>query len=349
MTDRRFFIGDRAIGDDAACFIIAEIGLAHDGSLGAAHAFIDAAAATGVDAVKFQTHIAEEESSDRESFRVKIFPQDDTRFDYWVRTSFTEDQWRGLKQHAEQKGLVFLSSPFSIAAVSLLNRIGIKAWKIGSGETNNLLMLEEISSLRQPVFLSSGMSYPDELDLSTNLLLSRSVPLLVMQCTSSYPCPPEEFGLNLIGEFKRRYGVSVGYSDHSGEIAACIAAVTLGAAAVEVHVTWSKQCFGPDVPASLTFDQLAELVRGIRVVEHALKNDVDKAALAEKMKPMRHLFMKGLVARDDVAAGTRLQRAHLDSRKPCTGISVAEYTSVIGKLLTRSLRRGDPIQWRDLE
>lgn len=348
MTISSFFIGDRIVGEGAPCFIIAEVGLAHDGSLGAAHAFIDAAADAGADAIKFQTHIAAAESSPQERFRIKVFPQDITRFEYWERTAFTQEQWRDLKGHAEEKGLVFLSTPFSNAAVALLRRIGVKAWKIGSGEANNLLMLEEIALRKEPVLLSSGMSYIDELDKSIDLLCSNGVPVMLMQCTSSYPCPPERYGLNMISEYLRRFAIPVGFSDHSGEIAPGLAAVTLGAKAVEVHVTWSKQCFGPDVNASLTFEQLGELTRGIRLVECSMACSIDKDALAHEMQEMRQLFTKGLVANEPIAVGEILQRHHLDAKKPCIGISVSDYQSVLGRRLMRSLSKGDPITRGDL-
>jgi len=348
LTDSNFLIGDRPVGEGAPCFIIAEVGLAHDGSLGAAHAYIDAAADAGVDAVKFQTHIASAESSPEEGFRVKVFPQDKTRFEYWERTAFTEDQWRDLKQYTEEKQLVFLSTPFSTAAVALLRRVGMKAWKVGSGETNNLLMLEEIALQGEPVFLSSGMSHISELDRSVDLLSSRGTPVMVMQCTSSYPCPPEWYGLNMLNEYRRRYGIPVGFSDHSAEIAPGLAAVTMGAKAVEVHVTWSKQCFGPDVKASLTFEQLTELVKGIRLLERSFKITIDKDTLAHEMSEMRQLFTKGLVASKTIFPGTLLERHHLDARKPCIGIPVSDYPSVLGRSAKRSLSPGEPIDWDDL-
>lgn len=349
MTISNFLVGSRLVGDGSPCLIIAEVGLAHDGSLGAAHAYIDAAADAGADAVKFQTHIASAESSPQEEFRIKVFPQDKTRYEYWERTAFTEEQWRGLKEHAEDKKLVFLSTPFSNAAVGLLRRIGMKAWKIGSGETNNLLMLEEIASQGEPVLLSSGMSYVEELDMSVGLLRSKGSPVMVMQCTSSYPCPPERYGLHMIDEYRKRFEVPVGYSDHSGEIAPGLAAVTLGAKAVEVHVTWSKQCFGPDVRASLALDQLAELVRGVRLIEQSLESKIDKNAMADNMREMRILFTKGLVASGSIAAGTLLERHHLDAKKPCTGISASDYQRVIGRVVKRSLSIGEPIVWEDLD
>lgn len=343
-----FQIGTRTIGAGAPCLIIAEVGLSHDGSLGQAHAYIDAAADAGADAVKFQTHIASDESSPDEQFRVKVFPQDPTRYEYWERTAFTPDQWRGLKAHVEARGMEFLSSPFSTAAVRLLRGLGVRAWKIGSGETNNPLLLQEVAVGREPVLLSTGMSYRKEIDAVVQSLRDQGVPVAVLQCTSRYPCPPEELGLNLIPEFASRYGVPVGFSDHSGDTAAGIAAVALGARIVEVHITWHKQSFGPDVPASITIEQLAQLARGIRFVERALGRAVDKDETAGQLGDMRQLFTKGLVANESIAAAATIELRHLAARKPCQGIPAVEYGSVIGRTARHAIEKGSRIGWDDL-
>ena len=342
------FIGDREIGENAPCLVIAEVGLAHDGSLGVAHAFIDAIAGTGADAVKFQTHIAHAESSPGEPFRVNVFPQDETRYEYWERTSFTEKQWAGLKKHAEDKRLIFMSTPFSIEAVKMLRRIGVKAWKIGSGDTNNILMLDEIAKRNDPVFLSSGMSYLHELDQSIKRLQDKNVPLLLMQCTNHYPCPPEKLGLNVISSYGDRFTLPIGFSDHSGEIGPCLSAVTLGAKAIEVHVTWHSGCFGPDNKASLTVEELALLTKNIRLIEEAIANPVDKDLMAEDMKDMRLLFTKGLVATKDIIKGETIKKSHLDAKKPCVGIPVHEYEKVIGKVASHAIQEGEYIKWQDM-
>jgi N,N'-diacetyllegionaminate synthase len=344
----QFQIGSKPVGRGAPCFLIAEVALAHEGSLGMAHAYIDAAAEAGADAVKFQTHIAAEESTPDEQFRVKVFPQDATRYAYWQRTSFTEEQWQALKQHAETRGLEFLSTPFSVAAVRLLRRLGVKAWKIGSGETNNFLLLEEVAIGKEPVLMSTGMSFLQEVDASLRLLQSRGAPVLVMQCTNRYPCPPEHLGLNVIPEYQKRYDLPIGFSDHSGEIAPGLAAVTLGAKALEVHVTWHSKCFGPDVKASLTFERFAELVKGVRILERALDSTVSKDAEAEELAEMRKLFTKGLVAKDDIQAGTPIERRHFEAKKPCLGIPAAEYGKVLGKIAARDIKRDQHITWSDL-
>ena len=163
MTKRsQFYIDDKLIGG-GRCFIIAEIAQAHDGSLGTAHAYIDAVAKTGADAIKFQTHIASAESTPDEPFRIKFSRQDENRFDYWKRMEFTKEQWVGLFEHCKEVGITFLSSPFSEEAVELLNEIGTPAWKIASGEVSNQPMLAKMSETQKPILLSTGMSDIDEI------------------------------------------------------------------------------------------------------------------------------------------------------------------------------------------
>ncbi|MDB2464709.1 N-acetylneuraminate synthase family protein [Amylibacter sp.] len=348
MCIKKLLIGDHKVGENAPCLVIAEVGLVHDGSLGAAHAFIDAIADAGADAVKFQTHIASAESSPGEAFRVNVFPQDENRYNYWERTSFTESQWVGLKKHAEDKGLIFMSTPFSIEAVKMLRRIGVNVWKIGSGETNNILMLDEIAKKDDVILLSSGMSYLHELENSINYLKDKDIQLLVMQCTNHYPCPPEKLGLNMITDYEKCFKIPVGFSDHSGEIGPCLAAVTMGAKAIEVHVTWHSACFGPDVKASLTIENLSLLTKNIRIIETALSNPIDKDLMAEEMDEMRVLFTKGLVAKTDIPEGNIITKDHIDAKKPCVGIPVHEYKKVIGKVAARELLEGESIKWQDL-
>ena len=170
---------------EADCAVIAEIAQAHDGSLGAAHAMIDAAAEAGCDAVKFQTHIAEAESSPHEPWRQKFSRQDETRFDYWRRMEFTEPQWHGLRDHAVERALMFISSPFSIEAVALLTRVGVAAWKVASGEIANTPMLRAMCKTGAPVIVSTGMSDLAEIGAAVALIRGQGVPLAVLQCAAS--------------------------------------------------------------------------------------------------------------------------------------------------------------------
>lgn len=315
------------------CLIIGEVAQAHDGSVGMAHAFIDAIASAGADAVKLQTHIAAAESTPAEPWRVKFSPQDATRYDYWKRMEFTEEQWRGLAQHASERGLLFLSSPFSVEAVELLSRVGIVAWKIPSGEVSTKPMFERMAETGLPFILSTGMSPLAEIDAAVDWVKAKGLPLAVLQCTSAYPCPPEEVGLNMLAFFRERYGCLVGLSDHSGTIYPGLVAAALGIEVLEVHVTLSREMFGPDVPASVTTAELRQLVKGVRFIERMRANPVDKDGVAREMAPLRDLFTKSVVARADLSAGTVLQAHHLTTKKPGTGIPATRLPELLGRRL----------------
>lgn len=321
--------------------IIAEIGQAHDGSLGMAHAYIDAAAKAGVDVVKFQTHIAEAESSLFEPFRVKFSKQDASRFDYWKRMEFTLEQWKGLKLHCDEVGVEFMSSPFSNAAVDLLEEVGVKRYKIGSGEVNNLLLLEKISTTNKPIIVSSGMSSIDEINETVKFLKTKNVSFSIMQCTTAYPTSPKNYGLNVISELKKRYNVPVGFSDHSSSIEASIAAVTLGAELIEFHVTFDKETFGPDSKSSLNFTEVKQLVIAIKNIETALQNPIDKFDNS-KFRELKNIFEKSLAVNKSLAKGHVLKFEDLEAKKPKGyGIEADKFQNIIGRKLTVDVEKWD--------
>jgi len=328
--------------------IVAEVAQAHDGSLGMAHAFIDAIASAGADAVKFQTHNAAAESTRSEPWRVKFSPQDATRYDYWKRMEFTEDQWHVLKRHAEERGLRFLSSPFSVQAVELLTRVGVAAWKVPSGELTNTPMLDRMLATGLPILLSTGMSSFSEIDAAVKRVEDHGVPLAVLQCTTAYPCPPQKVGLNLLPFLRDRYGCAVGLSDHSGTIYPGLAAVTIGIQVLELHVTFSREMFGPDVPASVTIAELRQLVEGVRFIEEMTASPVDKDRMARDLEPLRIMFTKSVVARSELPAGTVLREEHLAVKKPGTGIPAARLPEVIGRILKRPARADALLSEEDL-
>lgn len=331
------------------CMIVAEVAQAHDGSLGMAHAFIDAVARAGADAVKFQTHLAAAESSPSEPWRVKFSYQDATRYEYWKRMEFTEPQWAGLKDHATEKGLKFLSSPFSIEAVELLTRVGVAAWKIASGEFNNTPMLERMLDTGLPVLLSTGMSRLSEIEGAVERIRHRTPSLTVMQCTSEYPCPPERVGLNMLQVFRRRFGCGVGLSDHSGTIYPGLAAATIGIEALEVHVTLSREMFGPDVKASVTTTELRQLAEGIRFIERMRLNPVAKDDMAAELAPIRSMFSKSVALRHALPAGSILRAEDLTLRKPGTGMSADQLPAMIGRRLRRDIAAGEFLQDSDAD
>ncbi len=314
-------------------FIIAEIAQAHDGSLGIAHSYIDALAGTGVHAIKFQTHIAHAESSVYEPFRVKFSYEDATRFDYWKRMEFTAEQWAGLKLHCEEKGLEFISSPFSCEAVDLLEQLGVKKYKIGSGEVSNLLMLEKIARTGKDIILSSGMSSLDELDETIHFLKDFGNSLSLLQCTTAYPTVAGQWGLNVLPVLKDRYKLPIGFSDHSGDIYVSIAAAALGAEILEFHAVFDKKMFGPDAKASLTIEQIVNLVKAVVEIKKDLGVKMNKES-SEKFNDLKKIFQKSLAVNKDLEPGHTIQFEDMEAKKPAGyGIDAKDFKRVIGKTL----------------
>ena len=329
------------------CFLIAEVGQAHDGSLGSAHSFIDAIAEAGADAVKFQTHIAKAESTRHEEFRVPGFFQDKSRFDYWKRMEFTPDQWASLYEHANDVGLEFLSTPFSVEAINLLENLGVKAWKLGSGDTTNTVLINRLIETKKPILISSGMSTYEETDAIINKVKKEKIAYALFQCTTSYPCPPEEIGFNVIKNFIEQYDCPIGLSDHSGEIFPSLAAVTMGAKLIEVHVTFSKESFGPDVSSSLTFDQLKELSKGINFLQKGLNLDIDKNKQSEIRKETKKLFARSAFYCKKLLKGEKLSREHIAMKKPGGGLDYESAMNLVGKKVINDKEIDDFINNKD--
>jgi N-acetylneuraminate synthase len=322
-------------------YVIAEIGQAHDGSLGILHSYIDALSTTGVNAVKFQTHIAEAESSAHEPFRINFSYEDNLRFDYWKRMELTLEQWISVKQHCDDVGLEFLSSPFSNMAVKLLEQVGVKRYKIGSGEVTNLLMLDMIAGTGKDIIISSGMSNFKELDDSISFLKSYNNKISILQCTSKYPTVANEIGLNLINELRERYNVPIGLSDHSGTIFPSLAAVTLGAEIIEFHATFDRSLFGPDSKSSLTINEIKKVTEGIRFIEKSLQFKIDKSDNS-KFTESKAIFEKSLAVNKDMKAGEEIVFNILEAKKPSGyGISAKNYKGILGKKIKNKMNKWD--------
>jgi len=335
--------------DSKRPFVIAEIALAHDGSLGTAHAFIDAAAQAGADAVKFQTHIAAAESTLDEPFRVALSQQDAERYNYWRRTEFTAEQWQNLAAHAKQCGVIFFSSPFSVEAVHLLAELGVALWKVPSGELRSRDLLEAMLAAGGHVLISTGMSPWREIDETVALLRSRAAEFTLMQCTSRYPTPLSEVGLNIIEQMRKRYSCPVGLSDHSGTLFPALAAMARGASVIEVHVTFDRRMFGPDVSASITFDELDFLSRARDAFSEMDHNPIDKDVMANSLEFMRQIFGKSLAPIRALSAGTLLAPGMLVPRKPGGGIPIEAIQDIVGRQLARDVVPERILRWDDLE
>jgi N,N'-diacetyllegionaminate synthase len=320
-------------------YIIAEVGLSHDGSVGIAHSYIDALATTGVDAIKFQMHDAEAESSIFEPFRTPFSYEDHNRQAYWKRTSFHLEQWQELQFHTLLRNMDFIASPFSVSAVEILKKLDLKTIKIGSAEITNYLLLQQFMDTDIKLILSSGMSNWRELDKAIDLLKQTKNKLSLLQCTSAYPTKPTDWGLNVMVAFQHRYQIPVGFSDHSGDIFACLAAASLGAECIEFHVTFDKRMFGPDAKSSLTISQVSQLVQGIRQIQSSLQNPVDKDNL-EAILPTKTIFEKSIAVNKDLPKNHIISLQDLESKKPANiGIHTCNFQSVIGRKLNKPLQK----------
>lgn len=342
-------IDDTEVGEGHPTFLIAEIGQAHDGSLGMAHSFIDAVADTGVDAIKFQTHLARHESTRDEPFRVDFSYEDETRFDYWERMEFTRDQWQGLAEHARDQGLIFLSSTFCKEGVDLLQSIDVPAWKVGSGEYKSNELIEYMAKTGLPVLLSTGMSTYEEIDRLTNIIQDVGAPCALFQCTSKYPTSLEDVGLNVISEFSKRYDCPVGLSDHQGSIYPGMAAIGRGIDLLEIHVTFDRRMFGPDSEASVTLEELSTLVEMRDAVHEMDQNPIDKDRLAEELSETRDLFSKSIAPVKELESGTVLTADLIAPKKPATGIPYDKKDQVIGATLLNNVRATQLLSWEDLD
>jgi N-acetylneuraminate synthase len=250
--------------------------------------------------------------------------------------------WKEVKAHCDEVNLQFLSSPFSCAAVDLLENVGIQQYKVGSGEITNHLLLDKIAATGKPVILSSGMSTYEELDDAVNIFTDKNIPVSLLQCTTAYPTDPHAWGLNIIKAFKSRYNIPIGFSDHSGNIFSCLAATSLGAELIEFHVVFDKRMFGPDASSSLEIDEATKLVEGIKQIRSSLKTNFCKDEKAESLQEVKRIFGKSLAVNKDLQKGHVITLEDLEAKKPAElGISAKEYKKVIGSTVLKDIKRWD--------
>jgi len=336
-------VGSRQLGPGRGVLVVAEIGNNHNGSVPQAETLIEAAAEAGAGAVKFQTHIA-----DAEMLPSTPTPPhfDEPRYEFTRRMELSLDDHLRLKAVAEQHRLLFFSSPFSVEAVGLLEQVGVPAYKIASGEVTNPPLLAAVAATGKPVFISSGMSGFGEVARAADVFRAAGSPFLVMQCTSTYPCPPEQVNLRAMPAMGERLDCLYGLSDHTAGIAASIAAVALGASAVERHFTLSKRLYGPDHHASLEPAEMLELVEAVREVEVALGTGLKERSEAHDQ--VRATFEKSVVSVTAIPAGTVLELSMLDTKRPGTGIPAVRLPELVGRRAGRNIDANTLIEETDL-
>jgi N-acetylneuraminate synthase len=326
-------IGSRCIGADFPPFVIAEVGINHEGDFGKAIQLVDAAREAGADCVKFQCHITEKEMIPTDMKPGKISKE--RLWDIIKRCELTEAEERKIKDYCDKKGILYLCTPFSREAADRLESMGVAAYKIGSGECNNLPLLSHIAQWKKPIILSTGMNDLASIRQSVKVIQGYDCPLMLMHCTSMYPTPYEKVRLGAIQELQEQFGLPVGLSDHSLGIYTCLAAVALGACALEKHFTITRNWPGPDVPISIEPSELAEMVKGARAIFQA--GGGTKGILPEE-QPVIDFAYASVVTIKRIRAGDAFTLDNVWVKRPGTGaIPAADFEKVLGKKAARDV------------
>jgi N-acetylneuraminate synthase/N,N'-diacetyllegionaminate synthase len=344
-----FHFGKRAIGPGQPCFIIAEAGVNHDGSLATARWLIEAAHQAGADAVKFQTFRTELLVSRRAAmadYQKANTKTDTDQFTFLKRLELDEAAFRELQQHANAVGVPFFSTPDEEMSADFLAQLNVPALKIGSGELTNQPFLRHIARLGLPVILSTGMGTWAETVTALETLQQHGAPeIALLHCVSAYPAPFAALNLRVIPRLQETLGVPVGFSDHTMGSTAAIAATALGACIIEKHLTLDTALSGPDHACSLNPDQFAAMVQAIRDTEQALGTGVKSPAAAELNT--RAMVRKSVVALQALSPGTRLTAAHLGiKRTDRPGIPPADRDNLIGLTLQAPVEADEPLTWQ---
>lgn len=328
-------------------FFIAEAGVNHNGRMDLAKKLIDAASQAGADAVKFQTFVADLEISrhaPKAKYQLKTTPHSQSQLEMARQLQFSEEQFRRLYHHCQRRGIMFLSAPSDLPSIDVLDRMGLKIFKIPSGEITNLPYLRKIGALKKKLILSTGMSFLKEVHTALDVLVRCGTPkknICVLHCNTAYPTPFEDVHLRAMQAMRKSLGVEVGYSDHTPGIEVSIAAVALGAVIIEKHFTLDKDLPGPDHKASLSVNELVSLVRAIRNVEKALGQEVKKPSFSE-IKNMA-VVRKSIVALRDIHKGEVFNESNLYAKRPGTGISPMRWDSILGKEAVRNFKEDELI------
>jgi sialic acid synthase SpsE/CMP-N-acetylneuraminic acid synthetase len=346
---RPVMIAGRSIGS-GPCFVIAEVGVNHDGDMELAHRLIDAAADAGADAVKFQTF-------DPDRLAVAAAPlaeyqaasgEHDTQRAMLARLALPPDAWAALQGHAGERGIVFLSSPFDEASADLLETLDVPAFKLGSGELTNLAFIEHIARKGRPMLVSTGMAVMSEVDAALGAIRrGGDPPVALFHCVSAYPADPGDANLAAIRTMRSAFRVPVGWSDHTLGTTLPIAAVAMGADIVEKHLTLDSSRSGPDHAASLEPKQFAAMVAAIHETEAARGNGEKLPTAAER--DVARVARRSLYWAADLPAGTIVAANHVAALRPATGLSPATLGTILGRRLAVDVRGGDAVQLDQIE
>ena len=341
-------IGARYVGRQFPTYLIAEIGINHNGSLERAKALIDIAAEAGCDAVKFQKRTLEE------LYRREVLEHPnrfEEGFQYFIpilrEVEFGRAEYDALHRYTRAKGLEFLCTAFDETAVDFLDPYHLAAYKVASADFTNLLLLEKLIQKRKPLLLSTGMSSPEEIDQVAAFLSKRNAVCLFLHCVSAYPSPPEDMHLHMIQTMQERYGVPVGFSGHEVGFEITLAAMAAGACLIERHITLDRRMEGPDHTSSLEPNELREMVRRIRLLDRAMGSP--HKSLSRGVIRTQEVLSKSLVAAADLTPGTEIRREMVTAKAPAKGLNPLFLHELIGRRLQRAMKRDDYFKPEDLE
>lgn len=339
-------IGKRIIGSDYEPFVVAEIGINHDGSMAKAKRMVRDAKEVGAECVKFQSHVIEDEMSPAAR---NVIPgnADESIWDIMVRSAFSEREERELKAYVEKLGMIYLCTPFSRAAADRLHRMKVSAFKIGSGECNNYPLIEHIAKWRKSMVISTGMNDIPAIRKTVRILERYKTPYALLHVTSMYPTPYEKVRLGALAEMRKVFPKAVlGLSDHSIGNYTCFASVALGASILEKHFTSDRSWPGPDVPISITPPELKDLIVGSRAIHQSLGGS--KKILKEEQPTIDFAYATVVTIRH-LKKGQKISEADVWVKRPGTGeILAADLIQVIGKKTKRALPSDTHVRWRDI-
>jgi len=343
-------IGDKKIGEDEPCFIIAEAGVNHNGSMELAEKLIDAAKDTGADAVKFQTFKAENvvtKTAEKAEYQ-KGTTGKSSQYDMIKELELIEKDFKKLAEYAKKTGILFLSSPFDRESVDLLDEIGVSAYKVASGEITNFPLLKYIAEKGNPIILSTGMATLGEIDDAVRVIEKAGVEdIVLLHCVTSYPAKVEDVNLKVIETLKYAFKLPVGFSDHTLGTTVPIAAASLGAVVIEKHFTLDRGLPGPDHKASLEPDELGEMVAAIRDVEKALGDGIKQPTETEE--EIKKVVRKSVVAKVGIPEGTAITEDMLDIKRPGIGIAPKFMDMIMGRKAKEDIKKNDIITWKIIE
>lgn len=340
-----FSIKGRKIGPDQPPLVIAEIGINHEGSLEKARRMVMDAAKAGCECVKFQRHVVNDEMIPND-----VIPgnANESIWDIMSRCALSFEEDRELKELVEELGMIYLSTPFSRAAADDLEELGAPAYKIGSGECNNYPLVRHIASFGKPIILSTGMNDLASVGKAVEIIREAGVPYALMHCTSMYPTPYEKVRLGALEDLAREFpDATLGLSDHSLGNWTCFGAVPLGARVLEKHFTSDRSWPGPDVPISITPDELERLIEGSRAIFQALGG---KKEILKEERPTIDFAYACVVAIRDIEKGEAFSKENIWVKRPGTGeIKAVDFERLLGRKASRSIAAGQQIRWADLD